>query len=244
MAAPDRPWRLVAAAAAAVIPSMLLGGCLRSPLDRSAFDTELRASGSWTMTAPIDVPAPEGPDGCGAQALAAVLASHDDSEGSAAISAELPWHRTGATPVDLLLEARRRGWTARIASGDAGLLRREIEGGRPPLVMLDAGFAVHTLTTSIALPDVMHWAVVTGIAPDDAGHAGNAADEPGTPDVLLGAPGLRHHVVDGELFDRRWADADRCVLLLAPPGSAVPTSWATGQFDPSAAPAPAVDAGS
>jgi hypothetical protein len=192
----------------AVIGLLLCGGCLRGPLGSPRAEAALVRDGGWTLVPAVAVPRADGPAGCGAQALAAVLAfgAAEDVDRAAAISDELPWHDTGATPVDLLLAARARGWSAEIRPGTAALLSAEVAAGHPPLVMLDVGLEVRTLFARFDLPRVMHWAVVTGVAED-----GRA--------VLLGATRSRHHVVDAAWFDRRWAAADRCTLVLRPPAA-------------------------
>ena len=180
------------------------GGCLRSPLGPPRPEASLATEGRWRMVADVPIPPVRGPEGCGSQALAAIMAG--DAATAERLAEQLPWHRHGATPVDLLLEARRRGWSARVRTGTLEALRTEVDAGHPPLVMIDAGLEVRTLLARIDLPPVMHWAVVTGVADD--GHA-----------VLLGATRRRHHVVDADWFDERWARSDRCLIVLRPPAA-------------------------
>ncbi|MHC4127361.1 MAG: hypothetical protein ACYSUA_04185, partial [Planctomycetota bacterium] len=56
--------------------SLSAAGCF-SPFYRSVDEERLRSTGDYAIVAGLDVPAARGPDGCGAQALAAVLAYHD-----------------------------------------------------------------------------------------------------------------------------------------------------------------------
>ena len=89
-------------------------GCV-SPLQRSVAERTLRDGGGYRIIAGLAVPAVRGVEGCGAQALATVLAYGDASADSAALADRLPWHQVGATPNDLpraeLSEryAKRRG---------------------------------------------------------------------------------------------------------------------------------------
>jgi hypothetical protein len=202
---PDLPaWRRIAAGVAMLVAGLANAGCLRGPLDSPRSEAALVAEGSWRMVEGVAIPRVRGDSGCGSQALAGVMAG--DAAAAASLAEELPWHEHGATPVDLLLEARRRGWTADVRRGSLESLAAEVEAGHPPLVMIDAGLEVRTLLSRIALPRVMHWAVITGIAED-----GGA--------VLLGATRRRHHVVDAAWFDERWSRSDRCLIVLRPPAA-------------------------
>ena len=198
-----RPRRRRLAAVLAILATALANaGCLRSPLNTPRPEAALVAEGSWRLVSGVEIPRVRGVAGCGSQALAGVLAG--DAAAAASLAEQLPWHEHGATPVDLLLEARRRGWTARVRPGTLEALEAEVTAGHPPLEMIDAGLEVRTLLSRIALPPVMHWAVVTGVAED-----GRA--------VLLGATRRRHHVVDAAFFDERWSRSDRCLIVLRPP---------------------------
>ena len=96
---------------------LALAGCFSSPLIGSEPEMALIASGEYELIESLNVPHVRGADGCGAQALATVLAHGDDNVDAAQLAEELPWHDLGATPIDLLLAARSRGREARIASG-------------------------------------------------------------------------------------------------------------------------------
>ena len=147
------------------------------------------------------MPKVRGVSGCGAQALAAILAFDDPEIDPAALAEALPWHDEGATPVHLLLEARRRGREATIASGSPDDLAEQIGAGRPVLVMIDAAPEVRTLLARIPTTPVMHWSVVSGVALDGE-------------HVLLAAPASHHHIVDRADFLRRWARSDYCLIRL------------------------------
>lgn len=183
-------------------------GC-HSPLARSVPEEQLRLDADIELIAGLRVPEVRGPDGCGAQALATVLAHVDPGLDAAIVADELPWHDLGATPVDLLLVARGRGCVAKIAHGSIELLARDVEAGRPILVMIDAAYEIRTLTSRLAFPRVMHWAVVSGVAGDGSR-------------VLLAAPHARHHVVGRDDFLRRWSRSANCMITLSRDSDASP----------------------
>jgi hypothetical protein len=91
-------------------------GCY-SPFNFSFDEERLLSKGDYAIVAGLDVPKARGPDGCGAQALAAVLVFNDPALNARELADELPWHTEGATPVDLLLAARDRGFQAEITRG-------------------------------------------------------------------------------------------------------------------------------
>ena len=183
-------------------------GC-HSPLARSIPEERLRLDADIELITGLSVPEVRGPDGCGAQALATVLAHVDPGLDAATVADELPWHDFGATPVDLLLVARDRGCRAKIAHGSIELLARNVEAGRPILVMIDAAYEIRTLTSRLAFPRVMHWAVVSGMASDGSR-------------VLLAAPHARHHVVGRDDFRRRWSRSANCMIILSRDSDATP----------------------
>ncbi len=180
---------------------VLLSGCA-SPLMRSAPEAELVASERWRLIRNIDAPPVAGVSGCGAQALAAVLAFDDPGADADVLAAELPWRDIGATPVDLLLEARRRGREATIHAGDWSMLETAVQEGRPLLVMFDVSPQVRTITRRIPTATVMHWGVVSGVKDD-----GSA--------VLVAAELARHHIVPREEFMRRWSTGGCCMIAVS-----------------------------
>ncbi len=175
-------------------------GC-QTPLMRSVPETTLQQRGDFDLVTGVNLPEVRGVEGCGAQALAAVLAFDDPGLDATALGEELPWHDEGATPVDLLLVARDRGCTARVARGTWEALVTEVQRDRPVLVMLDSALAVPTLFGPIPTPRVMHWAVVSGVARDDS-------------QMLLAAPRERHFVVHREDFMRRWSTSAYCMIVV------------------------------
>ncbi|MHC4991216.1 MAG: hypothetical protein ACYTGC_09570 [Planctomycetota bacterium] len=141
-------------------------GC-HSPVASTRPEQWLRDGGDYQLVTGLEVPRVSGVAGCGAQALATVLA-FGTSDDPSQLAEELPWHDTGATPIDLLLEARRRGYDAAVRRGSWPQLLERIEADRPTLVMFDAGVEVLTLHARIPTVQVMHWAVVSGSALDDS----------------------------------------------------------------------------
>jgi ABC-type bacteriocin/lantibiotic exporter with double-glycine peptidase domain len=190
----------VAGSTALLLVVAVAGGC-SSPLLRSVPATELERRGRHHLIEGLVVPEVRGVEGCGAQALAAVLAFVDPGLDATALAEALPWHESGATPVDLLLAARDRGAEARIASGDWDGLVELVDADQPVLVMINAGFEVRTITARIPSSPVMHWAVTSGVATDGS-------------EVLLGAPDDRHHPVRREEFLRRWSPSAHCMIVV------------------------------
>src|SRR6266496_1089958 len=99
-------------------------------------------------------------DHCGSGSLSLVLNANGDPVSDAALNASLPRAPGGGVlSVDLLLAARKRGFDASLAAGDAGAIRREIGEGRPVILLLKL----------LDLPgerrDVSHYVVVDGFDP-------------------------------------------------------------------------------
>ena len=145
-----------------------------------------------------------GLDGCGAQALATVLVFNDPGLNAADLADELPWHTEGATPVDLLLAARDRGFEAEITRGSWEAIADNVEHGRPLLVMVNAAPEIRTLLLRIPMPRMMHWSVVSGVADDGS-------------EVLLAARDRRHHVVGRDEFLKRWSKSAYCTIRITKP---------------------------
>jgi len=206
---------VVPAGALATLVAGAAGGCV-SPLGLSVPETRLRATGEYHIVSGLDVPAVRGVEGCGAQALAAVMAYENPALDAAEVADGLPWHHVGATPIDLLLAARDDGFEAAIARGTWNDVAAAARGDRPVVVMLDAAPVLKTLLGPVPGPKLMHWSVVSGVAIDGSR-------------VLLGAPGARHHVVKREDFLNRWSKADYCLIRVraASPAPTAPSSAAT-----------------
>jgi len=192
-------WTLLDMLLLLLLPSLVAGGC--SPVLSSRSERSLQAAGAYHINDRLDVPEIDGTAGCGSQALAASLARHRESLQSGALAAELPWRDEGATPVDLLLEARSRGFHASVERGTWEALIASAEADEAPVVMLDVAAEARTLFSRIPTGQVMHWAVVSGCAHDGS-------------EVLLGAADARHHVVAREEFMKRWEKSDRCTIII------------------------------
>jgi predicted double-glycine peptidase len=177
-----------------------LCGC-GSPVMSSRPEARIIGSGRYDLIPALDVPRVRGPDGCGSQALAAVMAHRDRAIDATALAEDLPWHEAGATPVDLLLEARARGWRATVVRGDWDRLAELVREGTPGLVMIDIGYTVRTIAGRLPTSTVMHWAIVSGMAIDGS-------------TVLLAAPDARHHESDRADFIRRWERSDCCLVVV------------------------------
>ncbi len=175
-------------------------GC-HSPIAVSRSERGLVATGEYHIIPDIDLPKVRGVEGCGAQALAASLTFLDKKIDPKILAEELPWHDYGATPVELLLEARRRGYKAKIASGTWEQLAGLVENEATLLVMFDAGYEVKWFFSTHELPRVMHWGLVSGIAKNDSR-------------ILLAAMNERHHVVSRDEFERRWAKSEMCLIII------------------------------
>lgn len=96
---------------------------------------------------------------CGPAALAMVLGFFGERVTLEELSTRLYRPELGGTlGLDLLLEARRRGYAARQIRGDLETLRRTLAAGRPLLVFLDVGRA--------SWAPRWHFAVVIGLDGD------------------------------------------------------------------------------
>lgn len=191
--------RLLMLYAAALI-GVALSGCV-APLTSSVSESRLEQSGRWRLISGIDVPCVRGIDGCGSQALAAVLAYYDPNIDAEALGEELPWHDDGATPVDLLLAARDRDFTAKVSRGSWEMLEQDVANDRPVLVMFDAAPEVYTITSRIPTTRVMHWGVVSGIALDGS-------------QIAVASERARHHVIEREEFLKRWELSSNCRIAI------------------------------
>jgi tetratricopeptide (TPR) repeat protein len=139
-----------------------------------------------------------GVQSCGAGSLKVVLGYYGDPATFEELEAALPRGRNdGVLTLDLLLEARRRGYAARMVEGSAELVRRELLEGRPAILMLkvlDAPGAAH---------DYYHYIVADGIAPGQ-----------GLVRVQFGDETPRWTTF--ERLDRAWRPTKHTTLLIAP----------------------------
>jgi tetratricopeptide (TPR) repeat protein len=99
-------------------------------------------------------------DQCGPGSLAAVLNALGDPVTGSQLEVELPAVRGGVLSLDLVLAARRRGFSAALLRGDPARLRLEIEAGRAAILML------RLLDMPGQARDVYHYVVVDGFDPE------------------------------------------------------------------------------
>ena len=137
---------------------------------------------------------------CGAGSLSAVLSYHGEPVTLQELDTLLPKGRhEGVLTLDLVLEARRRGYEARLVEGTPELVEREILEGRPVILMLQV------LDAPGQRRDLFHYIVIDGIEPAK-----------GLVRVQFGDEKLRWTTF--ERLDRRWRATRRTALLIAPGG--------------------------
>ena len=77
-----------------------------------------------------------GIESCGAGSLATVLQHYGDPTTMQQWDATLPKSRGGVMTVDLLIAARQRGFDAQLMTGTPDIINRELQDGRPVILML------------------------------------------------------------------------------------------------------------
>ena len=99
-------------------------------------------------------------DQCGPGSLSVVLSALGDTVSEEELAASLPRAAGGGVlSVDLLLAARQRGFSASLATGDDGAVRRQIQEGRPVILLL------RMLNAPGRGRDIYHYVVVDGHDP-------------------------------------------------------------------------------
>ena len=142
---------------------------------------------------------------CGPGSLSAVLGYHGEPVSLEELDAALPKGRNGGVvTLDLVLEARRRGYDARLVEGSPELVERELLEGRPVILMLQV------LNAPGERRDLFHYIVAEGIEPSR-----------GVVRVQLGDGKVRWTTF--ERLDRAWRATRRTALLIAPGGPGVRT---------------------
>lgn len=135
---------------------------------------------------------------CGAGSLSAVLSYYGEPVTLEELDTVLPKGRNeGVLTLDLVLEARRRGYDARLVEGTPELVGRELLEGRPVILMLEV------LNAPGELRDLFHYVVVDGVEPSR-----------GLARVQLGDGKQRWTTF--ERLDRAWRATRRTALLIAP----------------------------
>jgi hypothetical protein len=140
-----RSRRAAALGAAALLA--LASGCQTPPTrpagsaGAAAVEAGARAVPTPAEPVVLDVPfVPQRERDCGPAALAMVLGFWGEPVTLVELTQRLfQPGLNGTLPLDLLLEARRRGYTARQLRGDLDTLRATLSAGRPLLVFLDVG---------------------------------------------------------------------------------------------------------
>lgn len=147
-----------------------------------------------------------GVQSCGAGSLSAVLSYHGQPVTLEELDAVLPKGRNeGVLTLDLVLEARRRGYDARMVEGTPELVERELLEGRPVILMLQV------FNVPGEVRDLFHYVVADGIEPSK-----------GLVRVQLGDAKQRWTTF--ERLDRAWQATKRTTLLITPGGSGTQTA--------------------
>lgn len=137
---------------------------------------------------------------CGAGSLSAVLSYYGEPVTLEELDTVLPKGRNdGVLTLDLVLEARRRGYDARLVEGTPELVERELLESRPVILMLQV------LDAPGKRRDLYHYIVIDGVEPSG-----------GLVRVQLGDGELRWTTF--ERLDRAWRATRRTTLLIAPGG--------------------------
>ncbi|MFP5286161.1 MAG: tetratricopeptide repeat protein [Thermoanaerobaculia bacterium] len=186
-----------------LIAACMAGGCAAYQLKRPSLEPGLEAH---VLTG---VPVRSfGIQSCGAGSLSAVLSYHGQPVTLEELDAVLPKGRNeGVLTLDLVLEARRRGYDARMVEGSRELVERELLQGRPVILMLQV------LNAPGLRRDLFHYIVADGIEPSK-----------GLVRVQLGDAEQRWTTF--ERLDRPWQATKRTTLLIAPGGAGTQTAAA------------------
>lgn len=137
---------------------------------------------------------------CGAGSLSAVLGYYGEPVTLEELDTVLPKGRNqGVVTLDLVLEARRRGYEARMVEGTPELVTRELLEGRPVILMLEVFDSLGKRR------DLFHYIVVEGVEPSK-----------GVVRVQLGDG--RSRWTTFERLDHAWRATKRTALLIAPGG--------------------------
>ncbi len=199
---------------------VLAAGCAHSP-HYGVRDVDHLVGDEYTVVPHLYVPEVRSPNACGMQALAAVLHFHDPAEDIEELLAYEPWDPRGATSIEILQQARRRGYEAQLHQGTWDLIATHLEAGAPVLVLYDASVEERLLTMArqgrpAAIPlnsriprgeeENLHWAAVGGISPD-----GNS--------LAIAIPRNRFFLMDRESFLERWEASANCMIIVKPPPS-------------------------
>ena len=101
-----------------------------------------------------------GIESCGAGSLATVLQHYGDPTSMQQWDAALPKTRGGVMTVDMLIAARKKGFDAQLVTGTPELITRELQNGRPVILMLQV------VDSPGHKYDFFHYIVADGIDPE------------------------------------------------------------------------------
>jgi Tfp pilus assembly protein PilF len=135
---------------------------------------------------------------CGAGSLSAVLAAYGEEVSIEELHAAMPKAANGGvTSIDLLLEARRRGYAARLVEGDPQAVREALAAGRPAILMLKV------LEVPGVSRDAYHYVVADGL-------------DPGRDLVRVQFGDGKARWTTFERLERAWEPTGRATLLVSP----------------------------
>jgi predicted double-glycine peptidase len=137
-----------------LIFALLLTGCA------TMFTPRTRQAGASATTIPNMPMLKWGIESCGAGSLATVLQHYGDPTSMQEWDASLPKTRGGVMTVDLIIPARKKGFDARIVTGDRPTIESELRAGHPAILMLKV---IDALGRNY---DFFHYVVADGIDPD------------------------------------------------------------------------------
>ncbi len=196
---------------------ILAGGCAHSP-HYSVRDVDRLVGDEYTVVPHLYVPEVRNPNACGMQALAAVLHFHDPAEDMDELLAYEPWDPRGATSIEILQQARQRGYQAQLHQGTWDQIATHLEAGTPVLVLYDASVEERLLAMAregrmAAIPlnrpiprgeeENLHWAAVGGISPDGES-------------LAIAIPQNQFFLIDRESFLERWEASANCLIVVEP----------------------------
>ena len=137
-----------------LILAFLLTGCA------TMFTPRTRQASPSAATIPNMPMLKWGIESCGAGSLATVLQHYGDTTSMQEWDAALPKTHGGVMTVDLIIPARKKGFDARIITGDRATIESELREGRPAILMLKV---IDALGRGY---DFFHYVVADGIDPD------------------------------------------------------------------------------
>jgi len=179
------------------VPLLVPAGCAAAPVKVTT--SRRIAAARDVIWLDLDVPDVRGAPGCGAQALAAVLAFHDRELVASDVAEALPWHAIEASADELIATARDNGREAAVLPPLLDDVIDELRSGRPVIVRLDERDLTDRQAANAQTPTLRGWAVVGGWRDGDRA-------------VLLARSGGRVLHLETAEFERRWMAAGRSAV--------------------------------